>query len=131
MIIFQCCDCAVASPVLASLFSSQLFPLIIIQSLLQFPSFTVSLSLSLCLYPSVSLSLSLCLSVSVSQGLHWSVFCTDRDCKSREDEKYRDAVWELFQEETKYLTRQLQPLEQVLPILPSAIVTSFVVFTGL
>ncbi|XP_019856097.1 PREDICTED: uncharacterized protein LOC100634507 [Amphimedon queenslandica] len=46
-------------------------------------------------------------------GLHWSVFCTDRNCKSREDEKYRDAVWELFQAETKYLTKQLQPLEQV------------------
>lgn len=41
------------------------------------------------------------------------MLCTDRDTPSREDAKYRDAVWELFQEETKYLTRQLQPLEQV------------------
>jgi len=27
--------------------------------------------------------------------------------------KYRDAVWDLFQEECKYYTRQLKPLEQV------------------
>ena len=28
--------------------------------------------------------------------------------------KYRNAVWELFQCETKYLCNQLQPLEQVI-----------------
>ena len=27
--------------------------------------------------------------------------------------KYRDAVWDLFQAEAKFLTRSLQPLEQV------------------
>lgn len=32
---------------------------------------------------------------------------------SKEETTYRDVVWELFQEEVKYLTRQLQPLELV------------------
>lgn len=44
--------------------------------------------------------------------VHWSDICLDPQC-SPEVYKYRDAVWEIFQQETKYLTRQLQPLEQV------------------
>ena len=36
----------------------------------------------------------------------------ESDCGAEEG-KYRDAVWEIFQAETKYLTCQLQPLEQV------------------
>ena len=32
---------------------------------------------------------------------------------SKEEVKYREVVWELFQEEVKYLTTKLQPLELV------------------
>ena len=32
---------------------------------------------------------------------------------SKQEVKYREVVWELFQEEVKYLTSKLQPLELV------------------
>ena len=38
--------------------------------------------------------------------------CKDSSC-STEVRKYRDAVWDLFQTEAIFLTRFLQPLEQV------------------
>ena len=37
---------------------------------------------------------------------------------SEKEAKYREVVWDLFQEEVKYLTRQLQPLELVRPPPP-------------
>ena len=48
------------------------------------------------------------------QDRHWSEVCNggggecDRDVRL-----YRDAVWDLFQAEVKFLTRFLQPLENV------------------
>lgn len=50
------------------------------------------------------------------QDHHWSEVCSDGGECSESVAKYRDAVWDLFQEECKYLTRQLKPLEQVSPI---------------
>ena len=38
--------------------------------------------------------------------------CQDSQCPD-DVRKYRDAVWDMFQSETKFLTRFLQPLEQV------------------
>ena len=36
---------------------------------------------------------------------------------SKQEVKYREVVWELFQEEVKYLTSKLQPLELVTHLL--------------
>ena len=47
------------------------------------------------------------------QDHHWSEVCSDSGECSESVAKYRNAVWDLFQEECKYLTRQLKPLEQV------------------
>ena len=47
-----------------------------------------------------------------SQDHHWSEVCND-SAPSPDVRQYRDAVWDLFQAETKFLTRFLQPLEQV------------------
>jgi hypothetical protein len=44
---------------------------------------------------------------------HWSEVCGEKQQASDEEIKYRNAVWELFLAETKYLTKQLLPLEQV------------------
>ena len=38
--------------------------------------------------------------------------CKDSTCLT-DIRKYRDAVWDLFQTEAKFLTRFLQPLQQV------------------
>lgn len=38
--------------------------------------------------------------------------CADSSC-SPEVKKYREAVWDMFQSEAKYLTKFLQPLELV------------------
>ena len=46
------------------------------------------------------------------QDRPWTEVCSDVECGC-DVRRYRDAVWELFQEETKFLTRQLHPLEQV------------------
>ena len=46
------------------------------------------------------------------QDRPWSDVCRGSQSPPHLD-KYRSAVWELFQAETKYLCNQLQPLEQV------------------
>lgn len=43
---------------------------------------------------------------------HWSEVCADSSC-SPDVKKYREAVWDMFQSEAKYLTKFLQPLELV------------------
>lgn len=45
-------------------------------------------------------------------GQHWLDVCSVGE-RTVEDNKYFDAVWELFQSECKYLTQQLRPLEQI------------------
>lgn len=52
------------------------------------------------------------------QDKPWSQVCRGAQC-SPDVAKYRHAVWELFQSETKYLCNQLQPLEQVTEAHPS------------
>ena len=46
------------------------------------------------------------------QDHHWSEVCADSSCPP-EVKKYREAVWDMFQSEAKYLTKFLQPLELV------------------
>lgn len=49
---------------------------------------------------------------SCAQDHHWSEVCADSSC-SPEVKKYREAVWDMFQSEAKYLAKFLQPLELV------------------
>ncbi len=69
-------------------------------------------------YASIKVTQLLCKS---STYTNWRFTCQDRPwtdvCmggeNSPEDIQYRNTVWDMFQEETKYLTKLLQPLELV------------------
>ncbi len=53
-----------------------------------------------------------CVFMCITQDCHWSEVCKERTC-SREVEQYRNAVWDLFQTEAKFLIHFLQPLDLV------------------